>query len=119
MTLPNRKNGTDTIDRLERWLASNPEIPHFRQRANKAAICRQIGIARSTADANPEVRALLATLNVETPMAKRTTLALVPEPKNTLVQNPTALSWEFGRRTDIVPHSLKFEHLLKTGRVIR
>lgn len=46
------------IERLRTLLSSGLEISTFRGKVNRAAVCKQIGIARSTANANPEISRL-------------------------------------------------------------
>lgn len=120
MRLANNKSDRDAFDRIKNWLASNPEIPRFRRRANKAAICRQAGIARSTADANPEIRALLAILDLKVMVVQRGAPTHAPKQKNTAQKivaspSPSGRSW----LTPANCHSLALEHFLQTGRVVR
>lgn len=119
MTLLNDKSDRDAFDRLKSWLASNPEIPRFRQRANKAAICRQASIARSTADANPEIRALLAGLDQKVLAAQCAIATHASAQKNTVpeVASPPPLGRGWPTRANRI--SLALEHLLQTGRVVR
>jgi len=53
-----RANVALAIERLQRLLSSGLDISTFRGKANRAAVCKQIGIARSTANANPEISRL-------------------------------------------------------------
>lgn len=118
MTLPKERNYVGPIGRLEAWLASNPEIPHVRQRVNKAAICRQIGVARSTADANPEIRAIFVKLNLNMLAVTQATLAPISAQGN-ILRNSDQLPQDRGQPADARKNSLAFEHLLNTGRVVR
>lgn len=119
MTLSKDGEDPGAIDRLERWLASNPDIPRFRHRANKAAICRHVGIARSTADANPKIRALIAGLDRKVLAAQLAAPMAAPVPKSTVLEESTLPCPARGRPTDSNCHSPALEHLLKTGRVVR
>jgi len=114
MTLPKDKNRSRGIDRLEKWIASNPEIPRFRQRANKTAISREVGIARSTADANPKIREVLDALAVPhiPPMVPAASAGATPG-------DALSPSHEWWRQTEANSNPLVLHHLLKTGRVVR
>jgi len=119
MTLSNEKSNWDAIGRLKSWLALNPEIPRFRRGANKAAICRQAGIARSTADANAEIRALLAALDLDVLAAQHTTPMHVPRLRSTVPEVSNVPSAGRYQSTPADRDSLALEHLLNTGRVVR
>lgn len=119
MTLPNNMSARDAIDRLKNWLASNPEIPRFRRRANKAAICRQAGIARSTADSNSEIRALFAGLDLQMLAVPYPTPAQEREQKSVLPKLASSTPGRCGWPAQSYRDSLAFEHLLETGRVVR
>lgn len=119
MKLSNDRSDRDAINRLKKWLASNPEIPCFRQRANKAAICRQAGIARSTADANSEIRAIVAGLDLKVLAAQRAVATYASEQTNTVPEVASPRVLRHGWPTPANRDSLALEHLLQTGRVVR
>jgi hypothetical protein len=119
MTLSDANSNHEAIARLKSWLASDPEIPRFRRRANRAAICRQAGIARSTADANPEIRALIAGLDMKVIKAQRTAAKCTADPKILSLEVADPLLLECGWPTRARSDSLALEHLLQTGRVVR
>ena len=119
MTLLNAKDHQNAVDRLKSWLATNPEIPRFRQRANRAAICRQASIARSTANANSEIRSLFVGLDLNVLAAQRTILMDSTDQKSTVLK--VASSPPYGRSypTSDNGDSLALKYLLQTGRVVR
>lgn len=110
-------NGRNALERLERWLASNPEIPQLRNRPNKAAICRIVGIARSTADANTHVRARIAGLNLEKAAAQEVAIAVISLQEPQAQKKLSSVCTEISQLAD--SYSLALEHLRNTGRVVR
>jgi len=119
MTLSNAKYRQNAVDRLKSWLASNPEIPRFRQRANRAAICRQASIARSTANANSEIRSLFVGLDLNVLAAQRAILMDATDQKNTVVKVASSPPHRRSYLTSGNGHSLALKYLLQTGRVVR
>ncbi len=111
--------GHSAIERLERWISTHSEIPGFRHRANKAAICREIGIARSTANANPRIRALFVTLDENILESQHTALPHTVGRKNTVLEDTNPPALERRRQTEAECQSLAIEHLLQTGRIVR
>lgn len=114
---PSQADNPDAAARLKEWLAKGPQIPRFRRQANKAEICRQVGISRSTAGANPEVRAILADLD-------RRLLATyheVDSAHDSLADatDVTGDAAAAGKDEPLQGALLAVKHLLVTGRVIR
>jgi hypothetical protein len=52
-----------SVMRLQAWLCSGNTIPRRHGRVNKTALCKVVGITRSTLDSNPKLRALVASLD--------------------------------------------------------
>lgn len=111
------KGDRGTVDLLRNWLALNSAIPLFRRRANRAEVCRQAGIARSTADANPDIRQLFAEMDIKVASQAASKLAIAPQ--NTLGEVAGLRLICRNRPLPVSRDSLALEHLLQTGRVVR
>lgn len=102
------------------WLAESPEIPLFRGRANRAEICRRVGIARSTANDNPEVRAILAELERGLiPKHQETRISKSKSRRSTTAEDVRSSASNLPSTQREHLDTLAVEHLLKTGRIVR
>lgn len=112
-------NDPNVISLFIRWLASNGQVPRFRNRVNKAEVCRQIGIARSTADKNPMLRALFTAL--ESGKLEKLNITRTNPSSITQLSHIKSSARVSSHRVhpDHVPDPATVEHLIKTGRLIR
>lgn len=117
MSMSTEKGDRTAVNLMRSWIASNPAIPLFRRHANKAEICRQVGIARSTADANPDVRELFAELDIKVANQAVSKPAVAPQHTAGEVADQPLICRN--RLLAVSRDSLALEHLLHTGRVVR
>lgn len=68
--------GRDSVARLQAWLAAGNPVPRQQGKVHRAALCRAVGIVRSTLGSNPTLRALIASLDAE----ERREVVKVPSP---------------------------------------
>ena len=107
------------IERLEAWLATEPNIPLFRRRINKSAICREIGIARSTANANRYFRKYIVDLETRVRKNDSTVIEKRHNQKDNNPKTSSILAERQNENEEDEAYSSRLKHLLKTGRVIR
>ncbi len=55
--------GISLVERLEGWLTEGHRVPRIRGRVNRAALCRLVGLSRSSANSNVDLRALIDSLD--------------------------------------------------------
>ncbi|MFM0089274.1 hypothetical protein PQR46_20430 [Paraburkholderia sediminicola] len=108
-------NVREAIAQLETLLTDNLDVPHVRGRINKAEICRRLGIARSTANANPRIRALLALIEKRPRESEAIHDYATLEQTAALESGTLAADEERKRERE----ALAMAHLLATGRLIR
>ena len=57
--------GQQSVARLEAWLAAGYTVPRRQGKVHRAALCRTLGIVRSTLGSNPALRELIASLDAQ------------------------------------------------------
>lgn len=119
MIVAKERHDPSPIERLEKWLALKPVIPRFHHRANKTAICRLVKIARSTADANPKIRALIAELDQSALSSKPSVPIAAPMPTSNALENSALPCGERNQPADSNCYTPAFKYLLRTGRIVR
>jgi hypothetical protein len=118
MVTSTRNKAREAIGRLEQWIDSTSDIPQHKGRANKAQICRLLGISRSTADANPRIRELLQNVEVQLAQTMRRHAGPVA-PSGYLPKDMHEAAPSLTESVAACRQSAAVEHLLKTGRVVR
>jgi len=65
MRRSSQAKGNDTFKRVQAWLAAGHPVPRRRGKVHRGALCRALGIVRSTLSSNPALRALVASLDAQ------------------------------------------------------
>jgi len=120
MTISNQQKAQQAIDRLKKWIASEPEVPVYKGRVNKTAICKIINIPISTIGSNKELKAIFDEL--ESSFTTYRIMDTKGEHSRQLQKNIDSLLEQLVSakseirqlKTDILIN----DHLLKTGRII-
>lgn len=119
MSIAARHKALESLGRLNVWVASNPCVPLVKGKANRTAICKRLGIARSTADSNPLLRAVFLELDAKVlsgALASSKNQKTMRETTNADVAKLSSLKQLAKPRNS---ESLTVTHLLNTGRVVR
>lgn len=120
MPISNQQKAQQAIERLEKWIDSQPEMPIYNGRLNKTAICQIIKIPKSTIGSNGEIKAIFDSL--ESSLTSYKMQDVRGEKERQLQKNVDRLEVQLELAEDEI-RKLKTsilinEHLLETGRII-
>ena len=120
MPISNQQKAQQAVKRLQDWIDNKPEMPIYKGRINKTAICQAINIPKSTISSNKELKALFDEL--ESNITFYNMKDIRGERERQLQKNVNKLEKQLVlAEEEIKELKIKIsidEHLLETGRVI-